>query len=121
MNHAPTLFPLVGLLLLVLGWPMAARRVRPNRWYGLRVPATLADERVWYAANAVAGRDMMILGVAIVVVALGLPLFVNLPLPVYTGICGSILGVGAMIMTIRGWRTANRLLGEQRGGQGGAR
>ena len=67
------LFPVLGLLLLALGWPMAARRVRPNRWYGLRVPATFADETVWYDANAVTGRDMMILGAAIVVVALALP------------------------------------------------
>jgi hypothetical protein len=51
------LFPVLGLLLVVLGWPMAARRVRPNRWYGLRVPATFADEQVWYDANAVAGRE----------------------------------------------------------------
>jgi hypothetical protein len=36
------LFPVLGLLLLVLGWPLAARRVRRNRWYGLRVPATFA-------------------------------------------------------------------------------
>jgi uncharacterized membrane protein len=67
------LFPVLGLLLLALGWQMAARRVHPNRWYGLRVPATFADEKVWYDANAVAGRDMMILGSAIVVVALALP------------------------------------------------
>ncbi len=40
-----TMFPLVGLLLIGLGWPMAARRVPPNRWYGLRVPATFADEK----------------------------------------------------------------------------
>ena len=121
MNNAPTLFPLFGVLLVALGWPMAARRVRPNRWYGLRVPATFADERVWYDANAVAGRDMMLLGVTIVLVALGLPLFVNLPLPVYTGICSGILGVGAIIMTVRSWLLANRLLREQSGGPGGAR
>jgi uncharacterized membrane protein len=113
VNNAPTLFPLVGIFLVALGWPMAARRVRPNRWYGLRIPATFADERVWYEANAVAGRDMMFLGAAIVVVALGLPVIVNLPLPVYTGICSGILGVGAMIMTIRSWRLANRLLRER--------
>lgn len=42
----PTLvFPALGLLLAALGWPMATRRVPPNRWYGLRVPATFADEQ----------------------------------------------------------------------------
>jgi SdpI/YfhL protein family len=56
------LFPAVGVLFVILGWPLAARRVWPNRWYGLRVTATFADERVWYAANAVVGRDLMALG-----------------------------------------------------------
>ena len=55
------LFPGVGLLLVALGWPLAARRVRPNRWYGLRIPATFAEPHVWYEANAMTGRDMMAL------------------------------------------------------------
>ena len=112
------LFPVLGLLLLALGWPMAARRVRPNRWYGLRVPATFADETVWYDANAVAGRHMMILGAAIVVVALALPRLPGFPESVYAGVCAGILGVGSLVMTVRGWRLANRLLRARRGESG---
>jgi uncharacterized membrane protein len=115
MTNATTLFPLAGILLIGLGWPMAARRIRPNRWYGLRVPATFADEGVWYDANAVTGRDMVALGAAVVVVALGVPLLVNLPLPIYSAMCGAILGLGSLILAVRGWRTANRLLRERRG------
>jgi uncharacterized membrane protein len=109
------IFPALGILLMVLGWPMAARRIRPNRWYGLRVPATFSDDQVWYDANAVAGRDIMRLGAVIVVVAVGLPLVATLPEPVYTGICAAILGVGSLILAVRGWRLANRLLRERRG------
>jgi uncharacterized membrane protein len=114
------LFPVLGLLLLALGWPMAARRVRPNRWYGLRVPATFADETVWYDANAVAGRDMMILGAAIVVVAVALPRLPGFPESAYAGVCAGILAVGALISTVRGWRLANRLLRARRGESGAA-
>jgi hypothetical protein len=104
------LFPLVGLLLIALGWPMAARRVPPNRWYGLRVPATFADEKVWYEANAAAGRDMMILGAVLVSVALVLVRLVDLSDSTYSGACAGLLGVGALILTVRGWRAANRML-----------
>lgn len=114
------LFPLIGLLLVALGWPMAARRVGPNRWYGLRVPATFADEQVWYDANAVAGRDMMVLGAAIALVALVLSQVPGLPMGVYSGICTGILLVGSGVMTARGWRLANRLLRERRGDSGAA-
>ena len=110
-------FPALGLLLIVLGWPMAARRVRPNRWYGLRVPATFADERVWYDANAVAGRDMMLLGAVILALALGLPRVARLPRDAYAGVCAAVLGVGSLLLALRGWRLANRLLRERGDGR----
>jgi uncharacterized membrane protein len=103
------LFPVVGALLALLGWPLAARRIGPNRWYGLRVPATFADRQVWFDANALAGRDMIILGVALAAVSLLLPRVVRLPEPVYAAICGGLLGVGALVLTVRGWRAADRL------------
>ena len=102
-------FPLVGVLLALLGWPLAARRVGPNRWYGLRVPATFADREVWFDANALTGRDMIGLGVTVAAVSLLLPRIVRLPEPIYSGICAGILGLGAMVLTVRGWRAANRL------------
>jgi SdpI/YhfL family protein len=117
----PTLlFPALGLLLAALGWPMATRLVRPNRWYGLRVPATFADERVWYEANAVAGRDMIILGAVLGVVGLVLPHVGNVSPSTYSGICAGLLGVGSVLLSVRGWRLANRLLRQRRPGPGAA-
>jgi uncharacterized membrane protein len=104
----------VGLLLALLGWPLAARRVGPNRWYGLRVPATFADREVWYDANALAGRDIMALGILVLLVSLLLPRLKSLPEGVYSGTCAAVLGVGTVVLTVRGWRTANRLLRERR-------
>ena len=112
------LFPLAGLLLIGLGWPLAARRVRPNRWYGLRVPATFADHSVWYDANAIAGRDMMIMGAAVGAIAVVLPAIFELRDEAYTGICAGVLGLGSLLLALRGWRLANQLLRERR--QGGA-
>ena len=114
MTHTEVLFPALGLLLVGLAWPLAFKRVPPNRWYGLRVPATFADERVWYEANARAGRDMMALGAMVVLVGLFLPLVVPLRQEAYTGICAAILGVGSLILATRGWRAANRMLRELR-------
>jgi SdpI/YhfL family protein len=117
----PTILsPAVGALLMALGWPLAARRVRPNRWYGLRVPATFADEQVWYDANAVAGRDMIGLGAVLMVSGLVLPRVVNLPSSTYSGLWAGLLGVGSLGLTVRSWRRANRLLRERRAGPGAA-
>lgn len=108
------LFPGIGLLLFALGWPLATRRVAPNRWYGLRVPATFADPRVWYDANALAGRDLMAVGVMLLVISLALPRIGGLSAETYTGICAAILGLGGLVTTVRGWREANRLLRQRR-------
>jgi uncharacterized membrane protein len=108
------LFPALGLLLAVLGWPLAARLVPRNRWYGLRVPATLADERMWYEANAVAGRHMVLLGGVVAIVALALPHVARLHETIYAAACAALLGFGSLILSVRGWRLANRLLRERR-------
>lgn len=105
-------FPAVGALLVGLGWPLARRRVGPNRWYGLRLPATFADERVWYEANAVAGRDMMLVGVAVAGAGLLLPA-IGAHGNLVAVSCAAILTIGSLAGTLRGWRLANRLYRER--------
>ena len=43
---------------MVLGIPLWARRVPPNRFYGVRTRTTLTDEARWYEINARTGRDL---------------------------------------------------------------
>ncbi len=107
-------FPLLGIVFVALAWPLAARRVPPNRWYGLRVPATFADETVWYDANAAAGRDMMAFGTVATVIALVLPHVARLRTETYAGVCAGVFGLGSLLLALRGWRLANRLLRQRR-------
>lgn len=104
------LFSGIAVLSILSGFPLARRRVRPNRWYGLRIPATFADEQVWYEANAACGRDLMLLGCALLLVALGLPRLTSLTRAEYTAACAAALVTGSIVLTVRGWRLANRLL-----------
>jgi uncharacterized membrane protein len=55
-------FVAIGLLLAGLSIPLIRRRVKPNYFYGFRTPKTLSDERIWYDANAYAGRALFTLG-----------------------------------------------------------
>lgn len=55
-------FLYLGLLIVGLSVPMILRCVTPDPWYGFRTPKTLADEGVWYAANAYSGRLLLMLG-----------------------------------------------------------
>jgi len=60
------LFVLIGILLAVLAFPLIAKMVAPNQWYGFRVEKTLSNTQTWYEANRVAGVDLLIAGVAII-------------------------------------------------------
>jgi uncharacterized membrane protein len=72
MLDATLIFPLVSAVIAVLGMPLWVGMVPPNRFYGVRVAATLADEAVWYAVNKAAGRDMVAVGAVMLVLSTSL-------------------------------------------------
>jgi len=108
------LFAALAVVSIMVGIPLAGRRIPPNRWYGLRVPATFADPWVWYEANALIGRDLMLLGALMLVLAFALPRVASLSPARYTAVCGTIFVAGSVALAIRSWRRANRLLAERR-------
>lgn len=69
MKDTSLLWLFVGLLFIGISIPLILEKVPPNRWYGLRVAKTFASERIWYAANRVAGYDLLWAGVAIAIAA----------------------------------------------------
>lgn len=110
-------FSFIGFLFIVFSIPLLRRRVGPNAWYGLRVPATLQDEEIWYEANAKTGRDMLLLGVLQLILALGLPLVVDLPPQTYTEVNVGAVSIGAVLAALLGWFRANDLRAERQGGR----
>ena len=97
-----------GLLFAALAIPLMRRRVPPNGLYGLRVPATFADEWVWYEANAKSGRDLLCFGLLLAILPIGLS-FSGLGANAYIA-WAVIAVVGAIALAIAGWRRANTLL-----------
>jgi hypothetical protein len=110
------LFAGVAALLGALSVPLVRGRVPPNATYGLRVRATLADEAVWYAANAQAGRDGLAVAGALFVLAVAIPaVWPSISVSVYVGVWIAALVVGEVAVAVRGWRSATRLLTVRRG------
>lgn len=70
---AEVLFPLLSGGLALLGIPQWIAMVGPNRFFGVRTPATLGDEAIWYAVNRAAGRDLVFAGGAGLILSLLLP------------------------------------------------
>lgn len=65
---------LTGLVLIALAVPLVRRRVRMNRWYGVRIPKAYASEANWYAINEVGGRWLAGAGAVLALIGLGIVL-----------------------------------------------
>src|SRR5947207_1742144 len=94
------IFASVGLLLMGLSLPLMLRRVKPNYLYGLRVPATFADESVWYEANARSARDLFALGFCELLFSLVPLIDPTMPLVIYALGNAVFMGAGAIAIAI---------------------
>ena len=93
----------LGPVLIVLSLPLLLRWVPRNSLMGLRVPATLRNDTIWYDVNAFTGRWGLLLGVAMVALEFVLPVSIRNPVLATIGLMG-LLGLSFM-----GWRRANRM------------
>ena len=94
---------LSGLLSVALGFGM--QRVGPNRFFGVRSPATFADRRVWRDANRQSGRGLIALGLCITAFSLLLMVFPGDRWP---------LAVFALLASTLGWAIASVWYASQR-------
>jgi len=101
----------IGPVLLLFSLPFIFRLVPPNRFFGLRIPATLRDRSVWYDANALISRHMFVLGVVLVSLEFVLPMRTRI------GMLRVIATVGFVAILVADWRTANRWERERKDGE----
>jgi uncharacterized membrane protein len=62
-------FVIPAMIFLVLTLPLILGLIPPNRGYGIRTPATLADPQTWYRANRIGGTALCLAGLTYLVVA----------------------------------------------------
>jgi uncharacterized membrane protein len=96
-------FPLwlsVGLLFISMSIPLILKKVPPNQWYGLRVAKTLSSERIWYAANRIAGYDLLWVGIVVAITAIVTGLFFNQLGSTTTHTINLVLFIGALLIAV---------------------
>lgn len=99
-----------GLLMVVLAVPMILEKVPPNNMYGFRTKRTLSDPEIWYPANVYAGKWLLGLGVAMVVMALLLPwLLPGLAEDSYAILFSILSLVGLFVVGLMSWRYLQKL------------
>ncbi|MDA1311693.1 MAG: SdpI family protein [Acidobacteria bacterium] len=58
---------IISLVMVVLSIPLILQKVPRNPIYGFRTPKTLSNDTIWYPANKTAGWDLLLAGVAILI------------------------------------------------------
>lgn len=79
-----------------LAVPMWRGNVPPNETYGVRTKRTLADPKLWYRANAIVGRNLVVFTVAYAVFTLVL----HFTLARYDFVLSSTLLVAVLLVGI---------------------
>jgi hypothetical protein len=92
----------LGPVLLVLSIPFMLRWIPRNHVFGFRVAATLANDSVWYDANAQFGRHTFLLGLFMVALEFVLPIAIK------NQVLATVAMVALPILIVGNWRTANR-------------
>ena len=105
-------FVVVGCVFAILGVPLLKRKIAPNFAYGLRISATLNNQTIWYEANARCGRDMILAGVCIAIVAIAVFLL-RVPMNLAAWINLGFMAVAVIASGLRGFWTARSLARRQ--------
>lgn len=98
-----------GLLLAPLSLPLMARKIKPNPYYGFRVPLTLENPSTWYAANQYFAKRQLVVALVEIASATGLYFWPGITVDAYAL---SVLGVFIVIFSItaiQGWRYVKKL------------
>lgn len=72
------------VLLIGFSIPLIMKKVKPNPWYGFRVPKTLNNPEIWYPANAYAGRALLISSLVTLLAAILIRLVPGITVDGYT-------------------------------------
>jgi len=67
--HFALTFFAMGTLFLALAIPLIVRMVKPNRVYGVRIPAAFASEEAWYRINRHGGFCLLGYAIALFLLA----------------------------------------------------
>jgi len=92
-----------GAMFAAISVPLLQRRIKPNPWYGFRVPRTLNNADRWYAVNAYAARYLLWGGVATAVAAPVLALL-GLGVDAYLVVMTVVLLAGPLVSLVLGLR-----------------
>jgi uncharacterized membrane protein len=90
-------YTLTALVLIFASLPLVQGKVKPNPWYGVRLPETMDNPELWYKANKYGGQLMTIVGLLILAATIGAYFAPHISMLTYVEICGGVTTFGVLI------------------------
>ncbi len=88
---------LTAIILILGSLPMVLGKVKPNPWYGVRLPETMDDPELWYKANKYGGILLLIVGILILIATLATYFVPRISPLVYSEVTGGVTTFGILI------------------------
>lgn len=98
-----------GILFAILALPLIKRKIKMNNWYGIRIPQTMENERIWYDVNAVMGKYIFAWGIFISALSLYFTLNPTSPEFLMIYILLGIMIAGSIILVILSYKIGTKL------------
>jgi uncharacterized membrane protein len=70
MKQILPLYSIIGLFFVILAILLIKEKIKINTWFGIRLPSTLQDEKIWYKVNKKGGKYLLSLGIVIIVASI---------------------------------------------------
>jgi hypothetical protein len=90
-----------GVVMILLSFPLVARKVPPNRFFGVRTRMTLDHPDLWYEMNAYEGKLLLVFGVCLTIAAFGLYWLPGITQDGYAAGYIGVLAVVGVLITVR--------------------
>jgi uncharacterized membrane protein len=107
------IFFISGIIISALAIPLIRRKIKINSWYGIRIPQTMENEKIWYAVNEIMGKYIFAWGIIISILSLYFSLNPTDPKFLMTYILLTILILGTVLLVILSYKIANKYENEQ--------
>lgn len=103
------IYLIVGVLFITISIPLIMRKVKINNWYGVRLPQTMKNEKIWYEVNMQSGKHLFVFGVLISLVSILFYLCEFYSSVVVFIIMTVLILVGTVLLVIKASSITNKL------------
>ena len=93
-----------GLFLILLSLPLMYGKVKPNPFYGFRVPATLEDPILWYPVNKFFAKRQLLVGIVEAMASVGLYFVKGINITGYAFSVLAVFVIAFSIAAIQSWK-----------------